>query len=697
MRRSISLFCLLAAPLLGSCSLMGLGDFTVPRCTTDEAGDALCQRTFGPDLPATCRAWQCVPDESEGHNVCVRMDATERCDNEDNDCDGVIDEGALSPEHAVLTATLELPGRLDVSVSDERGALLAWNGLDDADNGRTSGAGFTTVQSADLTAPEASRVAFLMNEDIAETTLTNSALQDGCPRQTAGGPTNANTLCRADEIAVGSLPFGNLIATASRRQLYLGYAAETAPNEVVLRGPERRSSTYLGLRSVANRSLNTTPACQEPAARYLATFELPAGHGEVCDAGSPCPAPLECDGTCVETTPDSVTRNAARETELSAVSTSCGVSRPALDVIDAGTGQALVAFNSAIGNIDSCPDVAVDVEVIAAFHFKRLLDIEWVDGSNDGEPEVIGTGLGGGAPTVLALNELGYFVGHGDADGALALHFVPAPALGEIYDGQSLCEEVSCGGDGDCLFGDIEPATCGPHPDGGGAMVCIYTGNCEGKSFSTGVRDHTGNELDALPTFIDFPPMAASFGGPVDDVSIAFGEIVEGVLPVGVTWREGRRMEMGACTKDNERIGFRRMLFDVSTGTPTLMDMGTAVGLNPVDTNQGPPTIGYEGRVDHAFRVDVVGDEEVRSGGWFVAWRDRSVARRGQIVARRLSAVDGQLLDEDELIVLSGDVGGAVPDAQAPRLYELGTELRFAYLDRANRQLVGGSFACGAE
>lgn len=692
------------APLLVSCSLMGLGDFTVPRCTADPVGDAQCQREFGPELPDDCVAWQCVPDVDLGHNACQRITG-ERCDNADNDCDGLIDEGdadgaIIVPNQSVIAATLALPRALDVGTHIERGALLAWSAQDNG--GEPNGDGFSALQSNDLSAGEAAQITYSMNTEDAEDFLNQDGLRPGCPLANPD-KTRADTNCRVHEVAVGSLDFGNFYATSNNGQLRLGFSDEVMPADVVLRGPRRRSSTYLGVRTLEGRTLNTTTACQDKAAEYDATFDLPAGHGDACTMTSECSGALVCtDLECVETVDDrqarTVTERQARLGELGAV---CGVAHPTLDVIDGPVPQALVAFNSGPGNLDSCPDLEVDVEVIAGYHFEERRDIAWVDGSNEGEPQVIGSSLGGGAPAVTALRTEGYFVGHGDAAGSLALHFVPAPVVTRVYDGTSTCPTAPCS-TVDPMVMCPDGRECRPNPDDGGAMACFYTsGDCLDQPFSEDSQDRAGNETDPLPAFVDFPPIPAEFGGPVDDVAIALGAREGDVQAVGVTWREGRRATVvggrPSCDTTNEVLGFRLMLFDVSSGAPAVMDTGTAVRLNPNDANQGPPAIGYMGGdATHGFRVDTVGEERVRSGGWFVAWRDRS-GTRGTVVARRLSEVDGQLVDADELLTLSGDIGAAAPDGASPAIYRVGGELHFAYLDRSNSQLVGGTFTCGGE
>ena len=60
-------------------------------------------------------------------------------------------------------------------------------------------------------------------------------------------------------------------------------------------------------------------------------------------------------------------------------------------------------------------------------------DIQWITGTNDGAPQVIGQTRGGAAPAIVGLEDAGWLVAYPTVDGTVALHRVlpsaPPPAV----------------------------------------------------------------------------------------------------------------------------------------------------------------------------------------------------------------------------------------------------------------------------
>lgn len=94
----------LLAVLVSGCSLLQLDDFDRPRCTTDAECHGATRET-GED-PLRCRVFRCNQD----NGVCERAatEGPERCDGEDNDCDGYIDEGARREEPPMFKSDADL-------------------------------------------------------------------------------------------------------------------------------------------------------------------------------------------------------------------------------------------------------------------------------------------------------------------------------------------------------------------------------------------------------------------------------------------------------------------------------------------------------------------------------------------------------------------------------------------------------------
>ena len=140
MRRSLRALAGLAlAAAFPSCSLMGLDDFDVMKCTRSEDCAAADEK-----YPSAGPCGDYVCDEAAG--LCVVRDGTEQCNGLDDDCDGRIDEDVLIepptsadaslPMNPIAHAALVSPPRTYVAVASEiddgaAGYTLAGDGASD--------------------------------------------------------------------------------------------------------------------------------------------------------------------------------------------------------------------------------------------------------------------------------------------------------------------------------------------------------------------------------------------------------------------------------------------------------------------------------------------------------------------------------------------------------------------------------------
>jgi hypothetical protein len=617
-------------PTLAACSLMGLTDIDMPRCQVDR--DCL-ELSNHEGFPTSCLKLACADDGS----CALRPDGEEAFDGFDNDCDGLIDEpsvdavGAvaqtISPRAEVLVEDVTSEAHVTFADDPTDGAVAAWSW----DEPGGDPALFARI-GTDLVAGQEMSYARGAAEPGGSSTanLQDLDLDPGCYQATeSGGIVGAD--CDFSELAIGVTDTVDLLGEravlvaavnsigCSEGQLRLGYFELGDLPEVILRGPGRRSNSYLGL-----------------------------DHTD--------------DGRCT----------GGSRPECAATRTSCGLARPAMAVLDRAdaTTQALVAWIGAGSGRDECGGEPADVEVVVAYLDSGVFrePFGWVTASNEGVPEVLGSTSGGGRPAVAALPGVGYFVGHGDADGALALHFVHAPPDPTDWNGYTCCVE------------DDTRDECEGQP---------WSPLCVG---DTQFTDRTGLEtvsLESSAAFVHFDAIDPAFGGPVDHVAVALGTVGAGSVEVGVAWREG----CGAS------IVFRRLVFVLSGGIPTSIDeVGPAERLaGPASADQplGPPSLVYvpSGFVVEGFTRDgsAPANSEDR-GGWYVAWTEGPVGS-GHIIARRVLELDGRALDRAERIDLTRLDLGPDADANAPSLHSTGSGAGFVYHDLGAAALVGGEIA----
>ncbi len=337
-------------------------------------------------------------------------------------------------------------------------------------------------------------------------------------------------------------------------------------------------------------------------------------------------------------------------TGASRASAARGAARPSLAAMDLrdAEDQALAAWIADSFARDACGGAEADVEILG-LHVQqdRFGDVYgWVTGSNEALPQVVGRTAQGGRPGIGVWEGMGYLVGFGAPGGGVSLVFVERMAAPPAYDRSGAAD------------------------------------------------DRAGIETPALNA-VPLGTLATS--APADDVAIALGSIQEGGVFAGVTWREG------ACS-GAESIRFRQVFLSTSGGVS--IDEGRsfdAIALTAGATPAaGPPAIVYQFRGMVAPGVERADGRPTATsqndGGWIVAWSDASEPDPGpiddaRVLARRVSELDGLLLNDAELLVLStpGDVRRVRPALYA----DADDRVHYAFLALgAESGFRGGALTC---
>ncbi|HJL14902.1 MAG TPA: putative metal-binding motif-containing protein [Sandaracinaceae bacterium LLY-WYZ-13_1] len=152
-----------------------------------------------------------------------------------------------------------------------------------------------------------------------------------------------------------------------------------------------------------------------------------------------------------------------------------GARRPALAALP-GVGprpQGLLSYLAAPRDGVACEGEAA-VQAVGLWLTSRPIGgamVTWVDASDANVPATLGTTAGDGRPAVVAVDgPAGYLVAHGDARGGVALHFVPAVQTVGDDDVDPTCASVPDGCDEPHATPPLEPRALGVL-DAGGAMV----------------------------------------------------------------------------------------------------------------------------------------------------------------------------------------------------------------------------------
>lgn len=222
-------FGLSLALLSSSCTLLGLDEFEVPRCESD----AQCALALNAEngFYAECRPFVCT-----AAGACERDDA-ERCDGADNDCDLVVDEGALGGEAVVVVEALGGADRVTYAAGSPGRAVASTR----AGRGRFA-----------LVAPSTS-VAAGVEIEHGRNADDNPSRRDeasGCARE--GGTA---TSCNEVDVALGFAGDRVLAAAVSTQgcdagQLRVGTLGEDGT--LLQLGPRLRSNVHTGVDPTAD-------------------------------------------------------------------------------------------------------------------------------------------------------------------------------------------------------------------------------------------------------------------------------------------------------------------------------------------------------------------------------------------------------------------------------------------------------------
>ncbi len=581
MRAARAVWCFVAlAPLLGRCSLV-VGGFDVPACHVGSQDCEVLNRQMG--LAATaCDRWVCAAATQRcertadgdgdgelragcGGNDCDDGDArrnsraAEVCDGRDNNCNQIVDEGALTPAG----------GASSVAVGADVDALsTSFNGV--PRTGVTWHVAGTQQQGVVV-----DTFGGTAETPIASLRYAHNASDDTTqPLDVATGCADGD--CSYGDIAIDDTPaatdwFAAAIDTTGcangRLRVGLLRTGGAQSGTVLAVGPASRSTSY--------RAIGT------------------------CDVGATSPA-------------------VARLRE--------GPSLP----------RALTAWIAA-PHVPATCDAAAPVQALGLWVEGATTPIPWVDASNVGAPQALGTTLGRDRPAVVswhrAAGDLGYgwFVAWSDAAGGIALRFVPP-------------------------LGDLPPfAPTLPAATPRMTPALDLTGVVGHVTAAAGVGDHL-----AMAT----GPMGA-----------------EGVS-LGVAW-------LDACAAGSGNVWFARVVYQ---GTARTFTASPAVQLS-TSGHAGAPALAYvdEGFVTGAFARGGVtaGDgADGRRGGWMVAWIDGT-----QVWGRRLAAMDGAPL-ETAPVRLRDDTS-ALRALQLVRSSPAG--LRTLWFDVAARGLADAPLLCVAQ
>lgn len=534
-------FIALLAPVLGSCSLLGLDDFALPQCDPEQ-----CASQGGiPGFYDGCVAFECV-ETGEDLSECQPI-VGERCDGADNDCDHIVDEAEATQGYARSIERLfeTVGGVRDLSVSsDENIATASWLGSSRSPRLEAGGAKVGVDPALEATA-----LRHVANADVDRPSggpgesASDTRLATGCR---ALGSTGDNSLsqCNFAALAVDRFGAGAFAASVSSTGcdagvLRVGFLEGEGLSEYIVRGPRQRSNSYLGVDLNTDGCSSTTPdACS--AAR--AAREAEPGNTEMaCRVDGDCMGDLECVGNTGSETngycaPASCSSNSdcgnaallcqcgvcATQVGLD-VRAACGVAAVAVEALPtpavAKDPQALVGFVSGAVGAPACGEVAADIAVLPTFLEEvEPADFAWVTTAGEARSLVLGRTLGNSAPALAAMPDRdspGTLVGFGAATGGVALHYVPRATKPQAVVGNS-CNDTE---PQRLVAGANTPGCCDGDADCTQVLRCDRS-RCTGCSSGTPARRRCNPGEGACPAEADFccatQPLACASSGPED-------------------------------------------------------------------------------------------------------------------------------------------------------------------------------------
>ncbi len=315
--------------------------------------------------------------------------------------------------------------------------------------------------------------------------------------------------------------------------------------------------------------------------------------------------PLRCTTAATEACAEAISdyeaeANASTQT---GILQNCGGRKPN---IAAFGEQALVAYVADRFKRSACANTLTEVQGLGLFLGEGFEgSFYWANPSNDGQVETFGQTRGDASPAVISVNETGFFVAFGNESGEVALSWLPA-------------QESP---------GSKSPLTC-PKVDG--------APDCESRS---------GWETDPLDGLFSLPSLAAEN---TDEVHLAWLDIDETKGYLAISWTQG-------CASGD--VYAQVLELDLAGKAPEVVNRFDAV---KVGTTLG--STGLLSAQERFFSEGASRDEQTledyQLGGFYVAYE----ASEG-IVARRLAAADGQLLQDNEKILVaagSQSIGGVV-------------------------------------
>jgi hypothetical protein len=273
--------------------------------------------------------------------------------------------------------------------------------------------------------------------------------------------------------------------------------------------------------------------------------------------------------------------------------------------------QALLAWIGDSIERDECGKAgqSVPVHALGLWLYTDPSANKWVVASDEAEPAILGRTVGGGRPAIAvwpgAPADRGYFVGYGDQNGQVALHFVPR--LGLL--------PAAWQSDGVAKLG------FGP--------AYRFADNRAG-------ADHVAiapvNNTDNIVRNVCGPGQTG--------------------LEIGVAWQE-------KCGQAQGGVFFTVVGFVTSTEAFCLQHDIIEIANGSATEGQLVPTVAYlgSGFMEPGFtRNDKTATDDT-TGGWVVAWAGKTSSGESAVFARRISELDGQLVDTEEQMVLSEPKG----------------------------------------